>query len=179
MWKTNRSSFVLSLFLLFSGLWSVPIFSEEPMPLPGNSQSLIERSIVLAEQLQANNEKLKSKLLSLQESLNQSLGLSYSLEQDKLQLTKDLDAWQSDFQTLTQTYAALSTNWQTLTESWDQMTTLYESYLETFNDYRRLSDQRIRDLQNEQVLIGVIAGAGGVAVGILVGLLIKGAEAPK
>jgi len=170
MW-TNRLSFGLLLCFLLLALLPGPIFSEEPTPLPESSQSLIERSIVLAEQLQANNEKLKSKLLSLQESLNQSLGLSYSLEQDKLQLTKDLDAWQSDFQTLTQTYAALSTNWQTLTESWDRMTTLYESYLETFNDYRRLSDQKIRDLQDSQIWIGIGAGVGGLAVGLIIGLL--------
>jgi hypothetical protein len=89
-----------------------------------------------------------------------------------LQLTKDLDAWQSDFQALTQTYAALSTNWQTLTESWDQMTTLYESYLETFNDYKLLSDQRIRDLQNEQIVIGITAGAVGIGVGLLLGYVL-------
>jgi chromosome segregation ATPase len=171
MWKTNRSSFALSLFLLFSGLWSVPIFSDEPTPSQENSQSLIERSIALVQVLQSNNDKLKQRLLDLENSLNASLGLSYSLEQDKQQLQKDLAAWQQDFQNLTQTYAALSTNWQTLTESWDQMTTLYESYLETFNDYRRLSDQKIRDLQNSQIGIGLTSGAIGVGVGILLGYL--------
>lgn len=169
----------LPLLFLLLAFFLAPTISAQEASQTQNSQTLIEKSIVLVEQLQANNEKLKAKLQELQGSLNSSLGLSYSLEQDKQQLTKDLHAWQTDFQTLTQTYAALSTNWQTFTESWDRMTMLYDSYLSTFNDYRRLSDQRIRDLQNEQVLIGVIAGAGGVAVGILVGLLIKGAEAPK
>lgn len=171
MWKTNRLSFVWLLFLLLSVSSSVPIFSGEPTPDPANSQNLIERSIALVQALQSNNDKLKQRLLDLENSLNASLGLSYSLEQDKLQLQKDLDAWQQDFQNLTQTYAALSTNWQTLTESWDQMTTLYESYLETFNDYRRLSDQKIRDLQNSQIGIGVTAGAVGVGLGILLGYL--------
>jgi hypothetical protein len=171
MWKINRSSLALSLFLLFSGLWSAPIFSDEPTQDPVNSQNLIERSIALVQVLQSNNDNLKQRLLDLENSLNASLGLSYSLEQDKLQLQRDLDAWQQDFQNLTQTYAALSTNWQTLTESWDQMTTLYESYLETFNDYRRLSDQKIQGLQNSQIGIGITAGAVGVGVGILLGYL--------
>ena len=173
MWKKTRSSFISSLFFLFSGFWSQPIFSDEAMQGPENSQSLIERSIVLVQTLQANNEKLKSKLTSLQDSLNQSLGLSYSLEQDKLQLQKDLGAWQQDFQNLTQTYAALSTNWQTLTESWNRMTTIYESYLQTFNDYRRLSDQKIQDLQNSNVVIAAVSGVAGIGLGILIGYIIK------
>jgi predicted nuclease with TOPRIM domain len=172
MWITSQPSFRLfALFFLWAWLL-VPISSDEAPVQQPSSQTLIEKSIALTQVLQANNEKLKTRLTELQSSLNQSLGLSYSLEQDKLQLTKDLDAWQSDFQALTQTYAALSTNWQTLTESWDQMTTLYESYLETFNDYKLLSDQRIRDLQNEQIVIGITAGAVGIGVGLLLGYVL-------
>lgn len=171
MWKSSKLFFALSVLSLSLALSSQPIFSEDQTQPPVNSQSLIERSIALVQTLQTNNEQLKAKLLSLQDSLNQSVGLSYSLEQDKQQLTKDLDAWQSDFRNLTQTYAALSTNWQTLIESWDRMTTLYESYLETFNDYRRLSDQKIRDLQNNQIGIGVTAGSVGIGVGVLLGYL--------
>lgn len=156
--------------LLLASVCALPCYSQTTQTSP----SLSRQALAILDRLESENKQLRDSLQNSGKNLTQLEESYKTLEASYQQLRQDWTKLEDSYRRLEAALTQSEQEYQTLLKAQNELTAAMETLEKSYKQLQTAVQLSPQMPVSDGILVGVIAGAGGIALGIIVGLLAGG-----